>query len=111
MVGMTERIPPTVITSNRKFGSLLLILRTFAAWSQVQAGREYRCSPALVGLRERGLRAMTVGQGVQAVDRHGYVLVLMHGEDATRLHRLRPMLPEVGCGRAHVDDAPARHVG
>lgn len=103
MVGMTERIRPTVITSGRHLGMLMLMLRTFAGWSQVKAGREYRCSPALVGLRERGLRAMTVGQAVAATDVHGYVLVLMHGEEATRLHRLRPDVPDT-------DDAAARYV-
>jgi len=89
MCRMTEKITPTVITGQIHFGRLLRLLRTIFGWSQRHAGEVYSCVPALVSLRERGTRALTVEQAVDVLGAHGYVLVLMHGEDATQLPRLR----------------------
>lgn len=99
---MDERIRPTVLSGGRHLGWLLLMLRTMAGWSQRRASTEYHCAASLIGLRERGRRSMSVESAVNVLGRHGYVLVVMHGDDATQLHRLRaPDLP----------DAAARSVG
>jgi len=86
---MEEKITPTVITGNLHFGRLLRLLRTIFGWSQRAAGERYGCVAGLVSLRERGMRAITVEQAVDILGAHGYVLVIMHGEDATQLPRLR----------------------
>lgn len=102
MVGMTDKMAPTVITGQRHFGLLLLMLRTMAGWTHRQSGVAYGCAQQLVGLRERGKRAVNIQQGVDIVGQHGYVLVMMHGNDATQLHRLRP---------GYTCDCQARPVG
>lgn len=89
MCRMTEKLAPTVIGSQVQFGRLLLVLKTFAGWSNRVAAQKYGCCPALISLRERGMRALTVQQAVDVIDHHGYVLVMMSKDDAVLLHRLR----------------------
>ena len=105
---MNERMAPTVITGQRQFGWLLLMLRTLAGWSHRKSGATYGCAPALVGLRERGLRALNVQQAVDVIGQHGYVLVMMHGDQASLLHRVQPQTFEAP---PHADDLAARPVG
>jgi transcriptional regulator with XRE-family HTH domain len=84
-----ERLTPTTILTTKRFGHLLRLLRTMAGWSQQEAGARYHCVAGLVSLRETGQRAVNVEQAAKILGQHGYVLVVMHADDAAQLPRLR----------------------
>jgi len=94
MLRMEQKLTPTVITSAghvaaaRQFGRILRTLRILAGWSQQRAGAEYHCAGALVSFREAGRRNLTVPDAVAVLARHGYVLVVMHRDDAADVPRL-----------------------
>ena len=85
---MGQRITPTVIYTTKQFGAVLRLLRTMFAWSQAEAGKRFHVVAGLVSLRETGQRAVNVQQAAEILAQHGYVLVVMHADDAAQIPRL-----------------------
>lgn len=106
MLGMTEKMTPTVLYSAKQFGRILRLLRTVFGWSQATAAERYNCSSGLVSFREMGRRHVTVEQAAQVLAAHGYVLVVMAADDADQIPRLITGGDTLAPGAAHAFSAP-----